>query len=161
MTIRTANNRDKSLAESGKNKLLVIGIDGGTLDIVLPMVADGKLPNLQRLIQKGAYGTLRSTVPPVTAPAWSSFITGTNPGRHGIFYFFKREKDKHGGRSRNVLANLNHIRGIPFWKVLNTHGKKVGLLNIPLTYPPQKVNGFMVSGMLVPRGSTDYTFPPE
>ena len=147
--------------QGSKNKLLVIGIDGGTLDIVLPMVHAGKLPNLSRLIHNGTYATLQSTIPPVTAPAWSSFITGTNPGQHGIFYFFKIEKDHRGGGSRKILANLNHIRGIPFWKVLNKHGKKVGLLNIPLTYPPQKVNGFMVSGMLVPRGSTDYTFPPE
>jgi predicted AlkP superfamily phosphohydrolase/phosphomutase len=147
--------------QRSKNKLLVIGIDGGTLDIVLPMVHDGKLPNLSKLIQNGAYGTLMSTIPPVTAPAWSSFITGTNPGRHGVFYFFKIEKDHPGGGSRKVLANLNHMRGIPFWKVLNKHGKKVGLINIPLTYPPQKVDGFMVSGMLVPKGSTDYTFPPE
>ena len=144
-----------------KNKLLVIGIDGGTLDIVLPMVQAGKLPNLSKLIQNGAYGTLLSTIPPVTAPAWSSFITGTNPGQHGVFYFFKTEKDLLGGGNRRVLANLNHIRGIPFWKVLNKHGKKVGLINIPLTYPPQKVDGFMVSGMLVPKGATDYTFPAE
>lgn len=139
----------------------MIGIDGGTLDVVLPMVHDGKLPNLSQLIHNGTYGTLRSTIPPVTAPAWSSFITGTNPGQHGVFYFFKIEKDPVGGGNRKILANLNHMRGIPFWKVLNNNGKKVGLVNIPLTYPPQKVNGFMVSGMLVPKGSTDYTFPPE
>jgi predicted AlkP superfamily phosphohydrolase/phosphomutase len=147
--------------QGSKKKLLVIGIDGGTLDIVLPMVHAGKLPNLSRLIHNGTYATLQSTIPPVTAPAWSSFITGTNPGQHGVFYFFKTEKDHLGGGNRKILANLNHIRGIPFWKVLNKHGKKVGLLNIPLTYPPQKVNGFMVSGMLVPKDSKDYTFPPE
>jgi len=144
-----------------KNKILVIGIDGGTLDIVLPMVQEGKLPNLSKLIQNGAYGTLMSSIPPVTAPAWASFITGTNPGQHGVYYFFKIEKDLLDGGNRKILANLNHIRGIPFWKVLNKHGQRVALLNIPLTYPPQKVNGFMVSGMLVPKGSTDFTYPPE
>ncbi len=161
MTISTANSQEQPRRQSRTHKLLVIGIDGGTWDIVLPMAADGKLPNLQRLMQTGAYGTLHSTIPPVTAPAWSSFITGTNPGRHGIFHFYKREKDDHGSGGRTVLANSQHIRGIPFWKVLNTHEKKVGLINIPLTYPPQKVNGFMVSGMLVPAGSKDYTYPPE
>lgn len=161
MTNQTNSARKIAPRRGSKNKLLVIGIDGGTLDIVLPLVHAGKLPNLSGLIQNGAYGTLMSTIPPVTAPAWSSFITGTNPGQHGVFYFFKIEQDPQGRVGRKILANLNHIRGIPFWKVLNQHGKKVGLLNIPLTYPPQKVDGFMVSGMLVPKGSTDFTYPPE
>jgi predicted AlkP superfamily phosphohydrolase/phosphomutase len=142
-------------------KALVIGIDGGTLDIILPMAQDGKLPNLSKLLENGAYGTLMSTIPPVTAPAWSSFITGTNPGKHGVFYFFKREKDNYSGRRRKVLMNLKHIHGIPFWKILNQYQKKVALINIPLTYPPQKLDGFMISGMLVPQGSDDYTYPLE
>jgi predicted AlkP superfamily phosphohydrolase/phosphomutase len=144
-----------------KNKLLVIGIDGGTLDIILPMVQDGKLPNLSELLQNGAYGTLLSTIPPVTAPAWSSFITGTNPGQHGVFYFFKRKKDNYSVGGRKVLMNLEHIHGIPFWKILNQYRKKVALINIPLTYPPQEVNGFMISGMLVPQGEKNFTYPRE
>lgn len=144
-----------------KKKLLVIGIDGGTLDIVLPMVQNGKLPNLGRMLDAGAYGTLLSTIPPVTAPAWSSFITGTNPGRHGVFYFFKKDKDNYGVGGQRVLVNLRHMKGLPFWRVLNEHGNKVGLINIPLTYPPEQVDRFMISGMLVPQGSDDYTYPPE
>lgn len=144
-----------------KNKLLVIGIDGGTLDIILPMVNRGKLPNLGKLINTGAYGTLLSTIPPVTAPAWSSFITGTNPGKHGVFYFFKKGKEKQGKGGEKVLVNLRHIKGFPFWRALNQYGSKVGLINIPLTYPPEQVDRFMISGMLVPQGSDDYTYPPE
>jgi len=144
-----------------KKKLLVIGIDGGTLDIILPMVNRGKLPNLGELINTGVYGTLLSTIPPVTAPAWSSFITGTNPGKHGVFYFFKKGKKKQGKGGEKVLVNLRHMKGLPFWRVLNQHGNKVGLINIPLTYPPEQVDRFMISGMLVPQGSDDYTYPPE
>ena len=90
MTKNADRNAVNFSSKKVKNKLLVIGIDGGTLDIVLPMVQNGKLPNLGRILDAGAYGTLLSTIPPVTAPAWSSFITGTNPGRHGVFYFFKK-----------------------------------------------------------------------
>ena len=142
--------------KKNKKKLLIIGIDGGTLDIVLPLVKRGVLPNIENLINNGTYGTLLSTIPPVTAPAWSSFITGTNPGKHGVFYFFKKGKD-----GERVLVNLRHMKGLPFWRVLNRHGSKVGLINIPLTYPPERVDRFMISGMLVPQGSNDYTYPPE
>ena len=136
--------------KKGKNKLLVIGIDGGTFDIILPMIHAGRLPNLGRLLSNGAYGTLLSTIPPVTAPAWSSFVMGSNPGQHGVFYFFRKEGKSDGAKSERVLMNLRNIEGIPFWRVLNRYGNKAGLINIPLTYPPDNVDGFMISGMLVP-----------
>ena len=147
--------------KKGKDKLLVIGIDGGTFDIILPMIHAGKLPNLGGILSDGAYGTLLSTIPPVTAPAWSSFVMGSNPGQHGVFYFFRKEEKNNGANSQRVLMNLRNIKGIPFWRVLNRYGNKVGLINIPLTYPPEKVDGFMISGMLVPPGADDYTYPPE
>lgn len=149
-----------SASKRTKNKLLVIGIDGGTLDVILPMIEDSKLPNLGKLLETGSYGTLLSTIPPVTAPAWSSFITGTNPGQHGVFHFFKKERNRQDKGKRKVLINLRHMKGLPFWRVLNEHGLRVGLINIPLTYPPEHVDRFMISGMLVPKGSSDYTYPP-
>lgn len=151
------------LGGNGMNKLLVIGIDGGTLDVVLPMVKEGKLPCFARLLHTGTYGTLLSTIPPVTAPAWSSFIMGTNPGKHGIFYFFDKKEQKQGETVSKIkrLVDLRQMHGLPFWEVLNNHGIKVGLINIPLTYPPVEVDGFMISGMLVPPGRKDFTSPPE
>jgi predicted AlkP superfamily phosphohydrolase/phosphomutase len=141
-----------------KHKILIIGIDGGTFDVIMPLVKGGRVPNLARLLREGAHGTLLSTIPPVTAPAWSSFITGSNPGSHGVFHFFKtgRQRD-----TQTVLMNLTHMKGIPFWKVLNEHGCKVGLMNIPLTYPPDQVDGFMISGMLVPEDADDYVYPRD
>jgi predicted AlkP superfamily phosphohydrolase/phosphomutase len=135
-------------------KLLIIGIDGGTLDVILPMVKSGKLPILGHLLHTGAYGTLFSTIPPVTAPAWSTFITGKNPGRHGVFSFFQKCEHRLG-----ALSNFRCIKADPFWRSLNANGLKVGLINIPLTYPPDKVDGFIISGMLVPPGAVDYIYP--
>ena len=66
-------------------KLLVLGLDGATWDVMTPMMEQGELPHLARLVAEGASGPLLSTIPPVTAPAWSSFMTGLNPGKHGIF----------------------------------------------------------------------------
>lgn len=144
-----------------KRKVLIIGIDGGTFDVISPMVKDNKLPNLASIMNKGTYGELLSTIPPVTAPAWSSFITGTNPGKHGIFGFFKQDFNNYNLRDIKTLMSLSHMKGIPFWRVLNNKGLKVGLINIPLTYPPDKVQGFMISGMLVPPNATDYVYPAE
>ena len=70
-----------------KPRVIVIGLDGGTWDLLQPMMAQGWMPHLARLVQEGAHGPLRSTLPPLTAPAWSSFMTGLNPGRHGVFAF--------------------------------------------------------------------------
>ena len=73
------------------NKVLIIGIDGGTFDIIKPLVNAGKLPAMGRMIREGCHGILRSTIPPVTAPAWASFLTGKNPGKHGAYDFTYRK----------------------------------------------------------------------
>jgi len=70
-----------------KIKLVIIGIDGGTYSIIDPLIEKGALPNLRRLIKSGVKGILKSTYPPLTAPAWVSFMTGENPGKHGFFDF--------------------------------------------------------------------------
>jgi predicted AlkP superfamily phosphohydrolase/phosphomutase len=137
-----------------KQKLLVIGIDGGTLDVILPMIKNHKLPTFKKLIKNGSWGKLLSTVPPVTAPAWTSFITGTNPGKHGVFYFFNNEAD-----NKKSVVSFNSIKTKPFWRNLNENEIKVGLVNIPITYPPDQVDGFIISGMLVPPKATDYVYP--
>ena len=79
-------------------KVLVIGLDGATLDIIKPMVEAGRLPTFASFIQEGVWGKLRSTVLPVTPPAWTSFMTGKNPGKHGIFGFFVNSPGKYKTR---------------------------------------------------------------
>jgi predicted AlkP superfamily phosphohydrolase/phosphomutase len=71
-------------------RLLVIGLDGATFDLVAPWAAAGELPVLARLMASGAWGPLRSTVPAATFPAWTSLVTGVNPGRHGVLDFVER-----------------------------------------------------------------------
>ena len=70
--------------------MLVIGLDGATFDVIRPLVHNGKLPTIERLMKNGVYGDLISTIPPVTSPAWPSFMTGKNPGKHGVFDFVGR-----------------------------------------------------------------------
>lgn len=137
------------------SQVLVIGLDGGSWDVLAPMMARGWLPNLARLVAQGTTAVLRSTLPPLTAPAWSSFMTGLNPGRHGVFAF-QRALNRDLERT---YVNASAIHGPLLWEQINRHGLTVGLLNVPLTYPLRPVNGWAVSGMLTPSEECDFTWP--
>ena len=87
------------------NRLLVIGLDGATFDLIKPWVRQGELPNIAKILQRGVHGELKSTVPPMSPPAWTSFMTGKNPGKHGIFHFVETE---HGGPTRPAAPRRGH-----------------------------------------------------
>jgi len=138
-----------------KNKVVVIGLDGMDWRLLMPAIAAGELPTLARLVREGASGPLRSTIRPESSVAWSSFATGVNPGKHGVYGFVHHDTGTYDFR----LANSTNI-GVPkFWDILGDAGRKVGLINIPFTYPPSPVNGFLVSGMLTPGKHVDFTHP--
>lgn len=134
------------------SRVLAIGIDGATFDLIRPWADDGDLPNLARLMAQGAHGPLESTLPPVTSPAWPTFATGKNPGKHGVFDFIRPL----GGRFE--LVNASSLRAPTLWQILSRAGRKVGIMNVPVTYPPQPVNGFIIGGMLSPM-TGDFTYP--
>jgi predicted AlkP superfamily phosphohydrolase/phosphomutase len=136
---------------------LVIALDGATFDLLNPWLAEGALPTLARLIATGTSGILRSTLPPVTAPAWASFMTGKNPGKHGVFDFFQPHAVD---LDRYQMVNSSHIRAKLLWEYLSEAGVSVGILNVPVTHPPRPVNGYLVPGLLSPdQGQTCY--PPD
>lgn len=126
-------------------KLLIIGFDGATFDLIHPWAEAGHLPNLSRLMADGVHGDLISTLPPVTSPAWPTFMTGCNPGKHGVFDFIQ----PHG--TNFTLVNATRIKQPTIWQRLSAQGHRVGVMNVPVTYPPQQVNGFLISGMLTPK----------
>jgi predicted AlkP superfamily phosphohydrolase/phosphomutase len=138
-------------------KLVVIGLDAATWTLIRPWMAEGRMPHLARLMKDGVSGSLESVLPPITPPAWTSFMTGKNPGRHGIFHFVETE---HGGYAMNY-ANATSRRSPTVWKLLNDAGYTVGTMNIPFTYPPEKLNGFQISGMDTPSESSPFIHPPE
>jgi predicted AlkP superfamily phosphohydrolase/phosphomutase len=132
-------------------QLIIIGLDGATFDLIKPWAADGKLPTLARLMQDGTHGNLESTLPPVTSPAWPTFMTGKNPGKHGVFDFIRPRAGSFD------MVNASQIHGKLLWEILSEAGYSVGVLNVPITYPPRKVNGYMVPGLLSPdQGKTVY-----
>ena len=136
------------------SQVLVVGIDGGTLDLIRRWSEAGELPNLARLMAEGVHGPLESTIPPVSSPAWPTFATGKNPGKHGVFDFIRPT----GGRFDMVTASS--LRAPTLWQILSEAGKRVGVMNVPVTYPPAPVNGFLISGMLSPVDGT-FTYPPD
>lgn len=138
------------------SRVLVIGIDGVTFDTLDPWMDQGVMPWLASLRDRGVTAPLRSTFPPITAPAWVSFMTGKNPGKTGIFEFLYTKGD--GFEQAPVNATVRN--GITIWEILSREGKKVLVLGIPVTYPPDRVNGHLISGFLTPRGARDFTHPP-
>ncbi len=147
------------------SRVLVIGIDGGTFDLIRPWAKAGDLPNLARLMDEGIHGPLESTLPPVTSPAWPTFATGMNPGKHGVFDFIRpmAASPPHGGGrggSQFELVNATSIRAPTLWQIISEAGYKVGVMNVPVTYPPTPVNGFVIAGMLSPVGGS-FTYPPD
>jgi predicted AlkP superfamily phosphohydrolase/phosphomutase len=139
-----------------KTRVLIVGLDGATFDIIRPMVEEGRLPTFAKLMKEGVYGDLRSTILPVTPPAWASFMTGKNPGKHGAFGFYSYRDNSY----ETELATGLTIKAKKIWQYLDP-SKKVGLIDIPLTFPPEKINGCMISGMPVPSEKCIFTYPPE
>ena len=137
-----------------KPKVFTIGVDGGTFDIILPLVEKGELPNFERMINQGIWGKLESTVPPFSGPAWSSFQTGKAPSSHGIFDFLNKKPNSY----ETYYVNSTHIKGARFWDVLGDNGLKVGIINVMVTYPPRPVNGFLLTGGLTPMGRS-FAYP--
>ncbi|OGW52068.1 MAG: hypothetical protein A2Y81_02290 [Nitrospirae bacterium RBG_13_43_8] len=138
-----------------KKKLVIIGLDGGTYNVINPLIQRGNLPFLSKFIKSGTYGTLKSTFPPVTAPAWTSFMTGKNPGNHGLFDFQKI--DETGERS---LTYSTDCKSATMWEYLSNAGFRHILVNIPMTYPPRKINGICIAGFPVP-DNVNYVYPAD
>jgi len=136
-------------------KTLVIGLDGATFRVLDPLIEQGRLPHISGLIREGVRGRLLSTVPPISPTAWTSLVTGKDPGKHGIYNFTHPAANSYC----MDLVNSFHRKAQPIWMILGEAGKKVGVMNVPVTYPPDKVNGFLISGMYGPAVDAGGTYP--
>lgn len=138
-------------------RALIIGLDGATFDLIKPWAASGQLPTFARLLREGSHGLLRTVQPPLTAPAWSTMVTGMNPGKHGLVDFWARDLPGYHFR----LLNASSRAGPCLWDVVGQAGGRVIVCNVPMTYPPTPVNGVLVSGMDTPGMDAPYTYPAE
>jgi len=142
-------------------RVLVVGWDGASFTVLQPLLDAGHLPNLAAIQRKGAWQELLSTIPPVTAPAWATFMTGKNPGQHGVFNFFRRDPTGYAYEDTAGFVDGRAIHGATLWDVAGHAGRQVGIVNVPLSYPPRSVNGFLITGMLTPASAQQFTYPPE
>jgi predicted AlkP superfamily phosphohydrolase/phosphomutase len=141
-----------------KKRLLIIGLDGATFDLIKPWAHEGLLPTLAQMLEKGAHGALQSVPNMNSAPAWTSLATGKNPGKHGIYYFDERIPGSYNKR----YLNGSFRQGAPFWQILSDNGFQVGVINVPMTFPADVVNGFMLAGLDTPGvDSRGFCHPPE
>ena len=129
--------QDKSVPKA-KPHVIVLGVNGMELDIIRPLLLKGQMPNLASVIDKGAYGKLRTVSAPNCPRVYSTLFTSTNPEEHGVTGFVV------GG----ITANTNMLREEPVWSMLSKSGITVGMANVPATFPVMSVNGYMISGML-------------
>ncbi len=160
----------KAYKASRVNKIVILGLDGMEPTLADKYMAEGKLPNLARLRKEGFYGRLRTTVPSISPVAWSSFMTGSDPSKHNIFDFLSRDPRTYlpdlssariGNPKRvlslgkyNIPLSKPEIRGmrksVTFWKILGDKGVFSTVLRVPITFPPEKFKGHLLSGMCAP-----------
>src|SRR5256714_6676183 len=136
-------------------KVAIIGLDAATWTLIRPWMAEGGMPNLAKLMKEGVSGAFRSILPPITPPAWTSFMTGKNPGKHGVFHFIETAPDSYAMN----YANGGSRRSPTVWKILNAAGFSVGTMNIPFTYPPEALDGFQISGLDTPSANSQFVYP--
>ncbi|MGD8396251.1 MAG: alkaline phosphatase family protein [Candidatus Eiseniibacteriota bacterium] len=169
MVLRWLRSR-KALARSRVDRVVILGLDGLDPRLAKRFMAEGKLPNFKRLTSEGSFQPLASTYPCMSPVAWSSFMTGTNPAKHNIFDFLSRDPRTYApaissshieepartlkvGRwvipiSRPSIRALR--KSVPFWKLLGDHGVPCQVIRVPITFPPEKFNGQILSAMCIP-----------
>ena len=142
------------------SRFLLIGLDGAEPTLVERWMAEGSLSNLARLRERGGYQPCASTVPHATFPAWSTCVTGVNPGKHGVIDF-TRMRD---GEYAIQFTNASERQHPAIWNVLSDKGLRSCVLGVPTTYPPDRINGIVVSGFDSPVCTgidRSFVHPPE
>src|SRR5436853_1981894 len=129
-----------------KKRVVVIGLDGVPYTYVQELFRAGELPNFRALAGEGTLVQMDTTLPNVSSVAWSSFMTGQNPGKHNIYGFVDRQP----GSLKTFIPTSRNMRTPALWEILSAAGKRVFAMNVPVTYPSRQVNGIVVGCFLSP-----------
>ena len=136
--------------------VFVLGLDGLPYSLLTRFAQEGVIPNLAGLLKTGSVVQIRSVLPPVSSVAWASFMTARNPGKHGIYGFVDRIPNPF----QLVLPTTANLKAELWWEALGRTGKRVLVMNCPVTYPPRPVNGILISGFEAP-GVDKAVYPPD
>ncbi|MGB8344935.1 MAG: alkaline phosphatase family protein [Ktedonobacteraceae bacterium] len=140
-------------------RTIIFGVDGLTFRVLHPLIERGLLPNFERLSREGCEAILESKYPSLTPPAWMSLSTGLKPSGHGVYDFWTYDDTQNASGERKVHIVTHRKSGKAIWNILSDYGKNVLVINIPTTYPPEPVNGIMISGYTTPAINSDFTYP--
>ncbi|HIC88623.1 MAG TPA: nucleotide pyrophosphatase, partial [Anaerolineae bacterium] len=127
-------------------QVVFIGLDGTPYSLIQRMISEGVMPNMAELAQEGSLRRMSSVYPWVSSVAWSTFMTGCNPAKHGIYGFVDRDP----ATMKTYIPLSRHMRAPTLWDILSQAGKRSIVVNVPVTYPPKEINGILVSGFLSP-----------
>ncbi len=139
-------------------RVLILGLDGASWRLTQKLVGEGRMPTMRRMLAEGTAGPLYSTLPDISPTAWASFMTGKNPGQHGVYGFGLKVP---GSYFLEPFSSRGRVQGATLWGILSARGRRVASINVPMTYPPEAVNGVMIAGFGTPdeRGNR-FVHPP-
>lgn len=123
---------------------IIIGLDGVPYDLISELTSSGVMPETEKIIESGTFKKMKSSIPEISSVSWSSLITGTNPGQHGIYGF----TDIVPGTYTVNFPNFRALQSKPFWH--RNPEAKYAIINVPFTYPAEELNGYLTSGFVAP-----------
>ncbi len=132
------------LRKKARPRAVVVGLDGMPYTLLEDLAKAGRIPNMASMFGSGYFGQMNVCIPEISSVSWSSFMTGSQPGEHGIFGFMDLEP----GTYKMYFPNFSHLRAPTFWDDLAQRDKKTVVINMPATYPARKINGALVSGFV-------------
>jgi len=132
--------------EQRRKRVVFIGLDGTPFTFMQRLIAEGRAPNAARLVRQGSLLRMDSSWPWVSSVAWSTMMTGVNPAKHNIFGFIDREPQTY----KQFIPTSRNMQAKTLWEMLSEAGKRVIVVNVPVTYPPRPVNGILVGCFLSP-----------
>lgn len=133
--------------------LVVVGLDGASFELIDPWIGEGELPNIAKIKKEGVWANMSSVLPPVTSPNWKCYSTGKNPGKLGVFWW--QNIDWRNGKVYYPVTRMSENKEV--WDYMGEEGLRVGIVGMPTTYPPKKVNGFLIAGCEA--GDRNFTYP--
>ncbi|HEY6284502.1 MAG TPA: alkaline phosphatase family protein [Ktedonobacteraceae bacterium] len=140
-------------------RTVLFGVDGLSFRVLHPLMQRGELPNFQKLRDTGCEAILESKFPPLTPAAWTSISTGMKPAAHGVYDFWEFDEHHEPGTPRRAHIQTHRKGSKAIWNILSEYGKRVLVMNVPVTYPPEAVNGIMISGYMTPSSEVNFTYP--
>jgi predicted AlkP superfamily phosphohydrolase/phosphomutase len=132
------------LKRTSRRRAVVVGLDGVPYTLLRDLINRGRIPNMASIFERGYFGQMSVCIPEISSVSWSSFMTGTQSGEHGIFGFM----DLQPGTYKMYFPNFTHLKAPTLWEDLSTRGKKTVVINMPATYPAREINGVLISGFV-------------